>query len=65
LEHLRHMRGQLDRMHTDILEVKERVGAVEAHVGALDVQYASLSRRQDRMEISIDFIKRRLDLVEA
>jgi len=58
LEHLRHIHGQLDRMQTDILELKDRVGALE-------VQYASLSRRVDRMGDDLSLIRRRLDLVEA
>jgi chromosome segregation ATPase len=58
LKHLRHIRGQLDRMQTDLLELKERVGALEG-------QYASLSRRVDRMGEDVTLIRRRLDLVEA
>jgi chromosome segregation ATPase len=58
LEHLRHIRGQLDGLKTDMLEIKERIGSLE-------VQYASLSRRVDRLAVHMDLVKRRLDLVEA
>jgi hypothetical protein len=41
-----------------VIEVKERLGLIEG-------QYASLSRRIDRIGGDVDQIKRRLDLVDA
>lgn len=58
LEHLRALRGDMADMKDDIAEVKERLGLIE-------VQYASLSRRIDRMGGDIEQIRRRLNLVEA
>lgn len=58
LEHLRPIRGDLGGIKADLVEVKERLGLLES-------QYASLSRRVDRMGGDIEQIKRRLNLVEA
>ena len=58
LEHLRAIRADLSEVKTDLVEVKERLGLIEA-------QYASLSRRLDRQGGDIEHIKRRLDIVEA
>ena len=58
LEMLRAIRGDLSQLKADMVEVKERLGLIES-------QYASLSRRVDRMSGDIEQIRRRLDLVEA
>jgi phage shock protein A len=58
LDLLRAMRGDLSEIKTDLVELKQRVGLLEA-------QYANLSNRIDRMASDIGLIKRRLDLVEA
>lgn len=58
LEHLRAMRTDITEMKTDIIEVKERLGLLEG-------QYASLSRRMDRLGGDVEQIKKRLNLVEA
>ena len=65
LEHLRLLRagmgqmiGKVDDLKADMIEVKERLGLIES-------QYASLSRRMDRVGGDVELIKRRLNLVEA
>ncbi len=58
LEHLRAICGDLAEMKTDLVEIKQRLGLIEA-------QYANVSGRVDRMAGDIARIKRRLDLVEA
>jgi hypothetical protein len=58
LELLRAIRGDLADLKTAMVEVKERLGFLEA-------QYASLSRRVDRIDRRLDRIERRLGLVEA
>ena len=55
LEHLSHIRGAVDALREDTCEVKERLGALEAN-------YASVSRRVDRIEARIERIEKRLDL---
>jgi hypothetical protein len=58
LEHLRAIRGDIAEMRTDLVEIKQRLGLLEA-------QYANVSGRVDRIAGDIALIKRRLDLVEA
>ena len=65
LEHLRLLRsgmgqmiGKMDELKADVIEVKERLGFIEQ-------QYASISRRVDRMAGDVELIKRRLELTEA
>ena len=58
LEHLRAIRGDLAGLKADMIEVKERLGLLEA-------QYSSISRRTDRISGDIELIKRRLDIVPA
>jgi len=58
LEDLRTMRTDITEMKTDTIEVKERLGLLEG-------QYASLSRRMDRLGGDVEQIKKRLNLVEA
>ena len=58
LEHLRAIRSEIGELKRFMVEVKERLGFLEA-------QYASISRRVDRIDSRLDRIERRLDLVEA
>lgn len=58
LDMLRAIRADVSDLKSDMGEVKERLGTLEA-------QYASLSRRQDRMAGDIERIKRRVDLADA
>ena len=58
LEHLRVIRGDIPEIKTDLVEIKQRLGLLEA-------QHASVSGRVDRIAGDVAPIKRRLDLVEA
>ena len=58
LETLKAIQGTLTRLVDDIHEVKERLGILE-------MQYASLSNRMDRMDLRIERIERRVGLVEV
>ena len=53
---LTYIHEKLDRMSTDISEVKGRVGILE-------MQYASLSRRVDKLDERVERIEGRMDLV--
>ena len=57
-ELLRQIRATQQEHTSVLLEVKERLGF-------LGQQYASISRRVDRIDERIDRIERRLDLVSA
>ena len=55
-ETLKAIQGTLARHGADLLEIKERLGTLE-------MQYASLSRRVDRLDQRVERIESRLDLV--
>ncbi|MFN7598222.1 MAG: hypothetical protein ACK5PT_16075 [Cereibacter sp.] len=55
---LKSIQATLSKLVDDIHEVKERLGIIE-------MQYASLSNRMDRMDLRIERIERRLGLIEA
>jgi len=57
-ETLKGIQGTLSRLVDDMHEVKERLGILE-------MQYASLSNRLDRMDLRIERIERPLGLIEA
>ena len=57
-ESLKRIHGKLDKLSTDMLEVKERLGTLE-------IQYASLSRRVDRLDERVERIETRLSLVSG
>ena len=50
LENLWHVRTAADGLRDDMREVKARLGHLEEQVGSLYAQYASLSRRIDRLD---------------
>jgi hypothetical protein len=58
LELLRTIRGDAAQIRGDVIEIKERLGLLEAG-------YASLSRRVDRVGGDIERIKVRLELQDA
>ena len=65
LEHLRAIRGKLDKLELDGGESRTRLAHLEeqgAHVLGL---YASLSSRIDRLAEAVERILHRMDLVEA
>jgi hypothetical protein len=52
---LRRLDTKMDGLAADMVEVKERLGLLEA-------QYSSISRRTDRVSGDLEQIKRRLDI---
>lgn len=58
LEHLRSIRGTVERLAEDMIEVKQRLGILEQ-------QYASVSSRLDRVDERVQRIEKRLDLIDA
>jgi chromosome segregation ATPase len=65
LDHLRHMRGQLDRMENDIVEIKSRLGRLEAGLAQIHVALAEQSLRLDRLDARVTPIEKQLDLVDG
>jgi predicted nuclease with TOPRIM domain len=58
LEMLRAIRADIGEMKANIAEIRHRLGLLE-------VGYATMQQRMDRMVGDIEQIRRRLDLVEA
>ena len=57
LVYLRRIDAKVDGLREDVVEVKQRLGFLEE-------QYASISRRVDRIDLRLERIER-LDLVDA
>jgi hypothetical protein len=55
---LRAIRSDIGELKTSVLELTERVGILEG-------QYASISRRVDRIGGDVELIKKRLNLADA
>jgi archaellum component FlaC len=64
-EHLRHMRGQLDRMEHRLEDVTLRLGHLERSVADHSVQLAEINTKLDRLDARVTRIEKRLDLVEG
>lgn len=62
LEHLRYIRGSLDRVADDVRELKSRVGHLEEQIAGLYGMYASLSTRLDKVENRLERVEKRLEL---
>ncbi len=58
LEHLHAIRATQDKHSEDLLEIKGRLGIIE-------MQYANLSNRLDRMDEHVSRIEKRLGLVDV
>jgi archaellum component FlaC len=58
LEHLRAIRATQDKHSEDLREIKGRLGIIE-------IQYANLSNRLDRMDERVSRIEMRLGLIEV
>ena len=58
LIYLRRIDTKVDGLRADMVEVKQRIGFLEE-------QYASISRRVDRIGGDVERIKTRLDLVDV
>ncbi len=65
LEHLRHIRGQIDRVETKLDDLILRVGHIERSVAEHSVQLAEVNGRFDRLDGRVTRIEKRLDLVES
>jgi archaellum component FlaC len=65
LDHLRHMRGQLDRMEHKLEDVVARLGHVERAVADHSVQLAEINSKLDRLDVRVTRIEKRLDLAEG
>ena len=65
LEHLRHIRSQIDALRLDMGDVKLRLTVIEGHIASLVVGQTGHNSEMDRLKIRIDRIERRLELTEG
>ncbi len=62
---LRSMRTEMGAMRADIGEVKNDLIEIKGRLGSLGAAYGSMSPRIDRIDGSVRFLARRLDVVVA
>lgn len=62
LEHLRYLRASVDRIETDVREVKHRIARLEEQTAGLHQDFAGVSMRIDRMDERVRQIEKRLEL---
>ncbi len=65
LDHLRHMRGQLDRMEHKLEDVMARLGHVERAVADHSVQLAEINSKPDQLDARVTRIESRSTLPRA
>jgi DNA anti-recombination protein RmuC len=65
LEHLKHIRGKVDLMTLDIIDLKSRASATEEMLGQVISLVGGLAKRMDRFEERMSRVEKRLDLENA
>jgi hypothetical protein len=65
LEHLRHMRGKLDRVDSNVEMLTLRVGSIERILAAVYNDQTLQNVEMDRLKTRIERIERRLELSEG
>lgn len=65
LEHLRHIRGRVDSMSLDVVDLKTRIPALEEMQGQVLVLLGAMGKRMDRTDERLARVERRLDLETA
>jgi chromosome segregation ATPase len=72
LEHLRQIRRVVEKLESDVTDLKPRIlgfettmGHVMAQIGHLQVQIANQTGRIDRIEARLDQIEGRMDRIEG
>ena len=62
---LRQIDEKLDRLVDSVADLGRRVASLEAKVALAHGDFAAQSERTDRIELSLERIERRLDIVHA
>jgi hypothetical protein len=65
LVYLRRMDGKLDRLADGVGDIGRRVTSLETKVALLHGDFAAQSERIDRIELRLERIERRLDIVHT
>ena len=62
---MRRLDQRLDRMESDIGDIKLRVTATEEHLASIMMSVAGLNSRMDKVDGRLGRVERRLDLTDA
>ena len=62
---MRRLDQRLDRMESDIGDIKLRVTATEEHLASIMMSVAGLNSRMDKIDNRLSRVERRLDLTDA
>ncbi len=65
LEHLRHIRHQVDALHEDMGELKLRMTSLEGHLVSVIITETRHSNELDRLRTRVELIERRLVIAES
>lgn len=65
LIYLRRLDEKMDRLTLAVADIGRRVTSLEAKVALIHGDFAAQSERIDRMELRLERIERRLDIVDA
>ncbi|MCX7109218.1 MAG: hypothetical protein NTX45_03610 [Proteobacteria bacterium] len=64
LEHLRPIRGRVDKLSDDMDDLKLRAGSLEEHVSLLHTDIAILHKQLDQHGKRLERIEHRLEIVD-
>ncbi|WP_066476321.1 MULTISPECIES: hypothetical protein [unclassified Sphingomonas] len=59
------LNGRLDRIESDLGDIKLRVTASEEHMASMMMSIAGINSRMDKMDARLARVERRLDLTDA
>jgi predicted nucleic acid-binding Zn-ribbon protein len=65
LKFMRRLDTRLDRLETDIGDIKLRVTATEEHLASIMMSMAGVNSRMDKIDERLAHVERRLDLTDA
>ena len=65
LVYLRRLDEKMDRLTLAVADIGRRVTSLESKVALIHGDFAAQSERIDRMELRLERIERRLDIVDA
>ena len=65
LVYLRRIDEKVDRMAADIQDLKHRMTSLETQFAGMRVDMAYLAQRIDRVEMRLERLERRMDLIPA
>jgi predicted nucleic acid-binding Zn-ribbon protein len=65
LKFMRRLDTRLDRLESDIGDIKLRVTATEEHLASIMMSMAGVNSRVDKIDDKLSRVERRLDLTDA